>query len=144
MQIDDDPSVIVIYASDDDIHQCLTLPGFGGIPIHPNIPALVPQMAAVQSARHFKGWVDAVFQVFSPHCTRTINTVTGLPMPGHYAGLWGPEWEVIADFLAMPVAWVAAINNAGLSCGSVTVAFGRVGRDCSSLVIRHVGPFRTL
>ncbi len=118
------------------------------IPAHPHIPQLqqgvgAPAVAAAGSARNLCQWLDAVVAENSPHSSRPINVRTGLPKPGHYAGLWGPEWEDARTFMGVPTGWIAALDTLGISCGSLTVAFGRTGRDCSRLVATQVGPFLT-
>ena len=40
--------------------------------------------------------------------------------------------------MGIPSAWIAAFDADGISCGSLTVAFGGTGRDRTQLVVTHV------
>ncbi|SMN02049.1 hypothetical protein SPONL_428 [uncultured Candidatus Thioglobus sp.] len=140
---DDDPCIVVSFASDDEIDDCLAIAGMAMLPQHPNIPQLLRGATPDASRVNLVRWLDAVVQAYCPRHTRPVDIMTGLVLPGHYDNLQGPEYHDVVTFISSSLVWLAGLDAPpAQSCGTWTVIWGGVGRGRTKMRAARTGPFR--
>lgn len=136
-----DPTLIISFAPEANIHQALALGGVAAIPAMTNVPRLRQGLNARESKENLQDWVDAIVAANAPNAKQ--HRVGGRLVSGQFDRLTSPQAHEITAKIGSSVQWILDLDAAipPQTCGTYSMIWGGGVCNTTSSVV-PVGPFR--